>query len=89
MKIYDGEALNSPTIGGKLCGTNVPERITSSTNALKIQFRSDDNDVKGGAYRLKIEPGRNQHRSFEVLGFIKFSKNIYQVWLLFIYHNSL
>ena len=65
MKIYDGETSSSPTIGGKLCGTNVPERFLSSSNALKIQFRSDDNEVKGG-YRLKIEPGRRQNRNFEV-----------------------
>ena len=65
MRIYDGETLNSPTIGGKLCGTNVPEQIVSSTNALKIHFHSDDNEVKGG-YRLNIEPGRNQTRNYEV-----------------------
>ena len=60
MKIYDGGTLNSPIIGGKLCGTNVPERILSSTNEVIIQFHSDDNDVFGG-YRLKAEPGSNQN----------------------------
>ena len=54
MKIYDGGSSDSQVIGGKLCGTNVPEQIVSSTNELIVAFHSDDNDANGG-YRIKVE----------------------------------
>ena len=54
MKIYDGGSSDSQVIGGKLCGTNVPEEIVSSTNELIVAFHSDDNDANGG-YRIKVE----------------------------------
>ena len=54
MKIYDGGDVDSYVIGGKLCGTNVPEQIVSSTNELIVSFHTDDNDVHGG-YRIKVE----------------------------------
>ena len=60
LKIYDGGTLNSPTIGGKLCGTTVPEQVISSTNELIVSFHSDDNDIYGG-YRIKVENGRKQN----------------------------
>ena len=39
MKIYDGDGSDSQVIGGKLCGTNVPEQIVSSTNELIVAIR--------------------------------------------------
>ena len=57
MKIYDGGSLTDPIIGRKkLCGTNAPEQIISSTNEVIVSFHSDDNDVNGG-YRIKVETG--------------------------------
>ena len=74
MKIYDGGTSNSPIIGSKLCGTNVPQLIASSSNELLIQFHSDDNDVNG-RYRIKVESGTNQNKSLKMLVILIFKQS--------------
>ena len=60
MKIYDGGTSNSPIIGSKLCGTNVPRQIESSSNELLIHFHYDDSD--GNAFVLRE---LSQHFEFD------------------------
>ena len=48
LQIHDGNNSNSPLIGHRMCGNEIPQSITSNRNVLYIKFSSDGSGVKTG-----------------------------------------
>ena len=40
LEVYDGQNVNHPRIGSKMCGYNIPTTLVSSANDLFIRFQS-------------------------------------------------
>lgn len=55
IEIYDGKNTSANVIQETLCGTNIPENITSSGNGMFIAFKSDHS--KGGKFKFLIDTG--------------------------------
>ena len=58
MKVYDGGDENAPMIGTALCGSQLPEAITSSGNMLYVKFKSDISIVSTG-YKIRADLGKS------------------------------
>ena len=70
IAIRDGSDPNAAYLHEKLCGSNIPNPIISSSNELFIQFLSD-NEVNRIGYHIKVEEGkRNLLQSLPTVIFI-------------------
>ena len=58
VEIYDGGDDTAPLIGGKLCGYEMPQAITSSGNQLFVKFHSDWSVVDSG-YKIRADLGKS------------------------------
>ena len=57
LEVRDGQTSTSPWIGSKLCGKEVPRRITSKGHHLFVKFHSDGSVTKSG-FRIQVDkPG--------------------------------
>ena len=54
--VHDGGGANSPMIGDKRCGSNVPDPITSTGNQLFLRFHSDYSITSTG-FEISVEEG--------------------------------
>ena len=54
LEVRDGRTSGSPLIGSKLCGNELPKRITSKGNYLFVRFHSDGSTTKAG-FRIQMD----------------------------------
>ena len=59
LEVRDGPSADSPRIGEKLCGRNVPSPIQSTGNSMYLKFRTDGSVTKTG-FKITANPGKNQ-----------------------------
>ena len=54
VAFYDGPSTNSRLIG-RYCGVTVPDPITTRTNQLTVNFKTDESVAKGGFMAIFTE----------------------------------
>ena len=54
LEIYNGGRSKPPSVGGKLCGHNLPNPIITRSNEILIKFKSD-NSMEESGYKLQAE----------------------------------
>ena len=59
LEARDGPSLDSPRIGSKLCGRNIPAPIQSTGNSMTLRFRTDGSVSKTG-FKITANAGKNQ-----------------------------
>ena len=42
LEVHDGDSSDSPLIGSKLCGYDIPSPMNSSGDSMTLVFHSDD-----------------------------------------------
>ena len=57
LEIRDGDSANSNLLGSKLCGSNNPDPIESTSNTLTLVFHTDSSVVNSG-FMIKAELGK-------------------------------
>uniref|UniRef100_H2YKV4 CUB domain-containing protein n=1 Tax=Ciona savignyi TaxID=51511 RepID=H2YKV4_CIOSA len=48
VEVYNGINPNSPSIRGRMCGSNLPDPVQSSGNTMKVVFKTDASVGNGG-----------------------------------------
>ena len=56
MAVYDGKDAMASLIGGKLCGTTVPQPIVATGNEVFVKFHSDP-FVVGSGFQFQVDAG--------------------------------
>ena len=63
LQIFDGENVNSPRMGGKLCGSSLPEDIESSGRSLFLAFSSSNVTNRTDEFRIGYDfTGKSRRR---------------------------
>lgn len=59
LEVRDGSSSNSPMIGDKLCGYDIPDPMKSTGNSITLLFKSPDRDSYYRGFRIIADLGKS------------------------------